>query len=159
MTSLEICLLQWETYNRRMQKVLDELKESQYHKPIVPGGNTPSWLMGHLVDTDDKLLELFGIRQRLFPDLSTIYHHERGTNQTGHLEKAILIERWKKILEELNNAFRTMNEAQWMGRHQAVSEEDFKKEPHRNKLNVMLSRVGHKASHLGQIAMLTNGEA
>ena len=32
-----------------------------------------------------------------------------------------------------------------------VSEEDFKKEPHRNKLNVMLSRVTHKASHLGQI--------
>lgn len=158
MTTLQICLLQWDTYNKRMQKVLDGITESNFNKSIVPGGNSPSWLMGHLVDTDDRLLELFGIRQRLFPDLSTIYHHERGSNQSGHLSKAELTERWKKILAELDRAFQAMSEAEWMGRHQAVTEEDFKKEPHRNKLNVMLSRVGHKASHLGQIAMLGNGE-
>ena len=46
-----------------------------------------------------------------------------------------------------------MTEADWHGRHMAVTEEDFLKEPHRNKLNVMLGRVGHKASHLGQIAL------
>ena len=46
-----------------------------------------------------------------------------------------------------------MSESDWHSKHTAVSEEDFKKEPHRNKLNVMLSRVTHKASHLGQMAM------
>jgi hypothetical protein len=158
MTTLQISLLQWDAYNKRMQKVLDGLTESNFNKPIVPGGNSPSWLMGHLADTDDKLLELFGIRKRLFPELSTIYHHERGTNQSGHLSKAELNDRWKKIVAELDRAFQSMSEADWMGRHEAVTEEDFKKEPHRNKLNVMLSRVTHKASHLGQIAMLSSGE-
>jgi uncharacterized damage-inducible protein DinB len=153
MTTLEICLLQWDTYNNRMQKVLDNITEENFNKPVTAGANSPSWILGHLADTDDKLLELFGIRKRLFPELEKIYHHERGSNQSGHLKKTELITKWRSILAELNLAFKAMSESDWHGRHQAVSEEDFKKEPHRNKLNVMLSRVAHKASHLGQVAM------
>lgn len=154
MTTLDICLLQWNTYNRMMQKSFDSLTDENYFKQIVPNGNSPSWIMGHLVDTDDRLLDLFGIRQRMFPELSTIYHHERGTNQGNHLSKDQLIEKWKAISTELERAFKSWSEADWLSRHTAVSEEDFKKEPHRNRLNVMLSRVEHKASHLGQVAML-----
>ena len=154
MTPIEICLLQWTTYNTRMQKMLDGISTQGFSTAIVPNGNSPSWLFGHLVDTDDKLLDLFGIRSRLFPELEKIYHHERGANQSGHLSKEELIAKWKAISTELEGAFKSWGEKEWMGRHNAVSEEDFKKEPHRNKLNVMLSRVEHKASHLGQIAML-----
>lgn len=154
MNTLSICLLQWDTYNKRMQKALDTLSDENFHKPVVAGGNTPSWIFGHLVDTDDALLELFGIRARLYPDLKTIYHHEKGSNQSGHLSKSELIKRWNEISAELDKAFKGWSEAEWLNRHTAVSEEDFKKEPHRNKLNVMLSRVSHKASHLGQVAML-----
>jgi hypothetical protein len=41
------------------------------------------------VEADDALLELPGIGKRLFPGLSKIYHHERGTNQqvTLHTKK------------------------------------------------------------------------
>lgn len=154
MNATEICLLQWEAYNKRTQKVLDALNNENYFKPIVDGGNSPSWIMGHLADTDDKLLELFGIGKRMFPEMEKIYHHERGANQTGHLSKEELNTKWKAILAELDKAFKAMSESDWLGRHQAVSEEDFKKEPQRNKLNVMLSRVSHKASHLGQVAMM-----
>jgi uncharacterized damage-inducible protein DinB len=154
MTTLDICLLQWDAYNRSMLKVLETISEEDFHKPIVPGGNSPSWLLGHLADTDDALFELFGIRNRMFPDLAKIYHHERGTNLSGHLTKEELSSRWKAILNELDSAFKKMNESDWLARHMVVSEEDFKKQPHRNKLNVLLSRVTHKASHLGQIALL-----
>jgi uncharacterized damage-inducible protein DinB len=154
MTPIDICLLQWETYNRRTLKVIESLTDQNFNTPIVPNGNSASWLLGHLADTDDKLLELFGIRSRMYPELEKIYHHERTTNQTGHLSKADLITKWKAISVELDRAFKSWSESDWLGRHTAVTEEDFKKEPHRNKLNVMLSRVEHKASHLGQIAML-----
>jgi uncharacterized damage-inducible protein DinB len=153
MTTLEICLLQWDVYNRRMQKAFETISDENFNKPIVNGGNSPSWLLGHLADTDDALLELFGIRSRMFPELAKIYHHERGANQTGHLSKEELNTKWKAIVAELDRTFKSMSESDWHGRHMAVSEEDFKKEPHRNKLNVMLSRVTHKASHLGQIDM------
>jgi uncharacterized damage-inducible protein DinB len=154
MNALDISLLQWDIYNKRMLKALETISDENFVKPIVAGGNNPSWLFGHLVDTDDALLELSGIRKRLYPDLKTIYNHERGSNQSGHLTRQELTKRWTEISAELDKAFKSWSEAQWLDRHTAVSEEDFKKEPHRNKLNVMLSRVEHKASHLGQIAML-----
>ncbi|MBI1769946.1 MAG: DinB family protein [Bacteroidetes bacterium] len=153
MTTLDICLLQWNTYNTRMQKVFETISDENFNKPITSNGNSPSWIMGHLADTDDALLELFGIGSRKHPELKTIYHHEKGTNQTGHLSKSDLMNKWKSITGELDKAFKSWSESDWLSRHTAVSEEDFKKEPHRNKLNVMLSRVGHRASHLGQIAM------
>ena len=154
MTTLDICLIQWKTYVARTQKVIDNISEENFTKAIVPGGNSPSWVLGHLADADDALLELFGIGKRLYPELKTIYHHERGTNQSGHLSKADLDKKWKEISAALDAAFKSWSEQEWLSRHTAVSEEDFKKEPHRNRLNVMLSRVAHKASHLGQIAML-----
>lgn len=153
MTPIEICLLQWTTYNMRMQKIIDSIGEQNFNSPVSPNGNSPSWLFGHLADTDDKLLELFGIRSRLYPELEKIYHHERGINQTGHLSKQDLNAKWKAISAELDRAFKSWSESDWMSKHTAVTEDDFKKEPHRNRLNVMLSRVGHKASHLGQVAM------
>jgi len=153
MTTLDICLIQWDTYNRNMQKVFDSISEESFDRPIVPGSNSPSWLLGHLADTDDALLELFGIGKRMFPELAKIYHHERDTNQTDHLSKEELNTKWKAIVNELDTTFKAMSENDWLSRHTVVSEEDFKKQPHRNKLNVMLSRVTHKASHLGQIAM------
>ncbi len=153
MTALDICLLQWDTYNRRMQQVLETISDEDFHKPVVVGGNSPSWLLGHLVDTDDALFELFGIRKRMYPDLAKIYHHERGTNQSGHLIKQELSFQWNAIVEELNRVIKSYSEKDWLSRHTVVSEEDFMKEPHRNKLNVMLTRVTHKASHLGQIAL------
>jgi DinB superfamily len=153
MTTIEICLLQWDALNRRMLKMLEATSDKNFNTPIVPGGNSPSWLYGHLADTDDLLLELFGIRQRLHTELSKVYHHDRATNQNNHWSKDELMTKWKDIVAELDKTFKAMSEADWHARHRAVSEEDFKKEPHRNKLNVMLSRVTHKASHLGQVAM------
>ena len=153
MTTLQIALLQWDVSNKRMLKVLETINDEKFFTPIVPNGNSPSWLLGHLADTDDLLLELFGIRPRIFPELGKIYHHTKGANQSGHLSKNELLAQWKQIVAALDEAFKKMSEQEWLSRHMAVSEEDFVKEPDRNKLNVMLSRVTHKASHLGQIAM------
>lgn len=154
MTALDICLFQWDAYNKLMTKALETVSEENYAHPVVPGGNSPSWLLGHLADTDDALLPLLGIGERIHPELKTIYHHERGSNQSGHLPKTELLRRWKETAAALDTAFRSWSESDWLSRHTQVSEEDFKKAPQRNRLNVMLSRVAHKASHLGQIALV-----
>jgi hypothetical protein len=54
----------------------------------------------------------------------------------------------------LQEHFDTLSTEQWFQRHTAVSEVDFEKEPHRNKLNVLLSRTSHIAYHLGQLVLL-----
>ncbi|MEQ8302914.1 MAG: DinB family protein [Cyclobacteriaceae bacterium] len=153
MTVLDICLLQWTANNKRTFKILEDLEDKKFNVPIVPGGNSPSWIMGHLADTDDRLFELLGIGDRKYPELGTIYHHEKGSNQTGHLSKTELLKKWTHIVAELDKAFSSWSEAEWLGRHTAVSEEDFAQQPQRNRLNVMLGRVSHKTSHLGQLSM------
>ena len=42
-----------------VQKALDSISDENLHKLIVANGNSPSRIFGHLVDTDDGLLELF----------------------------------------------------------------------------------------------------
>ena len=45
---------------------------------------------------------------------------------------------------------------EWFTRHANITEADFPKEPHRNRLNVLLSRTNHLAYHRGQMVLLTN---
>jgi hypothetical protein len=47
-----------------------------------------------------------------------------------------------------------MDSKTWFERHTSVSEEDFLKEPHRNKLNVLLNRTNHQSYHFGQMILL-----
>ena len=41
-------------------------------------------------------------------------------------------------------------ESEWLQKHTSVSEEDFLREPHRNRFTILLGRTGHVAYHLGQ---------
>ena len=41
----------------------------------------------------------------------------------------------------------------WLERHAAVSEEDFAKDPSRNRFAVLLSRTNHLSYHLGQAVL------
>jgi hypothetical protein len=63
---------------------------------------------------------------------------------------------WKKINEVLRTKFLEAPADEWFRRHASVSESDFQKEPHRNKLNVVLNRTNHLDYHLGQLVFLKN---
>lgn len=54
----------------------------------------------------------------------------------------------------LQEKFDNMTSEQWFEKHTAVSEEDFAKEPHRNKLNIIITRTSHLQYHTGQIVLL-----
>ena len=54
----------------------------------------------------------------------------------------------------LTNRFNTMQPGEWFEKHNSISAEDFAKEPHRNKLNVIITRSVHQGYHLGQMAYL-----
>jgi len=46
---------------------------------------------------------------------------------------------------------------EWFAKHSAVSAEDFAKEPHRNKLNILVNRTNHHSYHLGQTRLSLKG--
>ena len=46
-----------------------------------------------------------------------------------------------------------MSWSDWVQRHSAVSEEDFAKDPSRNRFAILLSRTNHLSYHLGQAVL------
>jgi hypothetical protein len=63
---------------------------------------------------------------------------------------------WNETNARLNEHFKNLQTTDWFKKHTAVSEEDFAKEPHRNRLNVVLGRTTHLSNHLGQMLLLKN---
>ncbi|MBC7554999.1 MAG: hypothetical protein H7257_13600 [Taibaiella sp.] len=47
-----------------------------------------------------------------------------------------------------------MGAEDWFLKHNSVSAEDFVNEPHRNKLNILLTRTTHLSYHLGQFILI-----
>ena len=52
-----------------------------------------------------------------------------------------------------NDGFAKFSPSDWTKRHTAVSEEDFEREPHRNRFAVLVRRTAHLAYHVGQATL------
>jgi hypothetical protein len=51
-----------------------------------------------------------------------------------------------------------MSSNDWARRHSSVSEEDFAKDPSRNRFAVLLGRTNHLSYHLGQAVLALKSE-
>jgi hypothetical protein len=57
---------------------------------------------------------------------------------------------WQEIHQKLWDGISKFSAADWAQRHTAVSEEDFEREPHRNRFTVLLGRTAHLAITWGR---------
>jgi len=57
---------------------------------------------------------------------------------------------WQETSQTLWTSFTKLSVTEWLQKHSAVSEEDFLREPHRNRFTVVLGRTAHIAYHVGQ---------
>jgi len=60
---------------------------------------------------------------------------------------------WDEINKKLWEGYSEFSAEDWAGRHTAISEEDFEREPHRNRFTVLLGRTVHLAYHVGQATL------
>ena len=100
------------------------------------------------------MLPLLGFGAKLHPELEAVFL--TNPDKAG-LEKPspdTLKSYWKEINAKLLQHIHEMKTADWFTRHNAVSEEDFAKEPNRNKLNILINRTNHQSYHIGQLTYL-----
>jgi hypothetical protein len=151
---IKMVISAWDTQNSRVTKIIDSLSDAQLHADTAPGRNSGFYLIGHLIAVNDALLPLLGWGDRLYAQLDAPF--VKNPDKSG-LEVPTLAELktyWKQVNEKLSAAILTMKPDDWFTKHTAVSNEDFAKEPHRNKLNIIINRTNHTSNHLGQLNYL-----
>jgi hypothetical protein len=145
----------WNGSIVNFDKFLNSLTNEQLQKEIAPGKNRGTYLLGHLIAVHDDMLRLLDMGEKMYPELQEPFI-KLADNATSQVPTASELRAfWKKQCEVLNEKFEKMMPEQWFEKHEAVSEEDFSKEPHRNKLNIIITRTSHLQYHTGQLVLLT----
>jgi hypothetical protein len=152
--AIHMAITAWQIQNSRMDKLLTDFSDEQLMGDIAPGKNSGVYLLGHLIAVNENLFPLFGLGPRIYPQYDDLFL--KSPDKSGRPFPALkeLRAQWQETNSRLTQHFERMSAEDWFAKHTAVSEEDFKKEPHRNKLNVLLNRTAHQAYHLGQLMLL-----
>ena len=151
---LKMALDAWNIQIDRTTKLIESLSDEELQREVSPGRNTGIYLVGHLTAVHDALFPLMRFGERLYADLDEVF--VKNPDKSGLPKPPVneLRARWNRVNRALADHFNSLSIEEWFERHAAVNETDFEREPHRNRLNVVLNRTGHLANHLGQLTFL-----
>lgn len=153
-TTVKMLLDRWNGSVKNVNTLLDQLSDEQLQKEIAPGKNRGIYVLGHLIAVHDDMLVLMDMGDKLYPELREPFLASADKVVTDLPAANTLRAYWTKQCEAMNQKFASLQPEDWFAKHTAVSAEDFSKEPHRNKLNILLTRTTHLAYHTGQLVLL-----
>lgn len=151
---LKMALDAWRTQVDRTNKLVNSLSDEELQREVAPSRNTGVYLLGHLTAIHDALFSLMRFGERRYTAYDEIFVDSPDNSGLTKPSPNELRTAWNDVNEKLDTYFDELTEEEWFERHAAISETDFEKEPHRNRLNVVLNRTSHLANHLGQLTFL-----
>jgi hypothetical protein len=143
----------WKAQIDRADKLLGTLSSEQVLREIAPGRNRLLYLWGHLTAIHDAMLPLLGLGKRLYLEFDVAFVINPDKSQTATPSHEEVRRAWIAVNGELAKGFEGMSRSDWLQRHSAVSEEEFAKDPSRNRFSILLSRTNHLSYHLGQLVL------
>ncbi len=146
-------LFSWEQSLSQASAFFSNLTDEEFLRPIAPGKNRIIYLLGHLTAVHDRMMPLLGTGERQYPHLDETFITSPDNPAITMPSPNDLRHAWTTVNNELTRHLRDWTPEEWLQRHTAVSEEDFAKEPHRNRLSVVLSRTRHVGYHMGQLIL------
>jgi uncharacterized damage-inducible protein DinB len=153
MSFVDSALRAWKSNVERADKLFGALSTEQLEKEVAPEKNRLIYLWGHLAAVNDGLLPLLGIGERLHPEFDVMFLSNPDKSIQLMVSGQSLKGAWQEINQKLWDGFLKFSASDWVQRHTAVSEADFKREPHRNRFTVLLGRTAHLTYHLGQATL------
>ncbi len=150
-----VALKAWKQNVDRGTKFFSGLTEEQLLKEVAPGKNRLIYLWGHLTAINDAMIPLLGFGERLHPELDATFITAPDKSLPQIPSGAEVKRCWDEINDKLQQGFNSLPTEQWLERHTAVSEEDFAREPHRNRFAILLGRTNHLAYHFAQAVLAT----
>jgi hypothetical protein len=153
-TFVKMTLDRWNASIKNVDDMLTNLTDETLQKEIAPGKNRGIYLLGHLIAVHDDMLLLLDMGEKMYPELNEPFLKSADKTISQLPTVSALRTFWAKQCEVLKQKFDSLKPAEWFEKHTAVSAEDFPKEPHRNKLNIIITRTSHLQYHLGQLQLL-----
>jgi hypothetical protein len=147
---IDSALRNWRSNVDRTGKFFGNLSQEQLLQEVAPGKNRVIYLWGHLTAFNDALIPLLGFGARIHPELDLMFVSNPDRTVPTILLGEDLKIIWQETSQILWTGFSKLSVADWLQKHGAVSEEDFLREPHRNRFTILLARTAHIAYHLGQ---------
>ena len=144
----------WKQIVNRLNERFLPLDEEQLAKQVAPNKNRLFYLLGHLTAVHDRMLPLLGIGERLHPELDKAYITHPDRTIADPLSASDLKQAWSAVNAAITSGVEKFSLDNWLKKHTAVSDDDFLKDPTRNRLAVFLSRTNHASFHTGQIALV-----
>jgi hypothetical protein len=151
---LAVALNAWKQNIERAGKVFSTRSTADLQKEVAPGKNRLIYLWGHLTAVHDAMLPLLGLGPRLHPELDVPFITKPDKSVPDLPSAEEVKTAWEEVNGKLASEFAKLSPADWLQKHSAVSDEDFAKDPSRNRFAVLLSRTNHLAFHIGQTALL-----
>ena len=147
---IDSALRNWQSTIDRTGKLFGSLSQEQLLQEVAPRKNRLIYLWGHLTAFNDALIPLLGFGSRTYPELDLMFVSNPDRTVPTILSGGDLKIIWQETNQILWTGFSKLSVADWLQKHGAVSEEDFVREPHRNRFTVLLGRTTHIAHHVGQ---------
>jgi hypothetical protein len=151
---VKMALSAWETHIGRASELLNSLSDEQLLNEIAPNRNSGIYLIGHLIAIHDAMNDILGLGKRSHLELDEAFVQNPDHSGFDMPAVSVLKKYWNDVHQKLGDALKQLSPDEWFKRHTHMTEEDFAKEPHRNKLNVLINRTNHLAYHLGQLRLL-----
>src|SRR6476620_3621284 len=129
----------WNQKVNQLNKLFGELSDEQLERQVAPGKNTGVYLLGHLAAISNRMIPLLGLGNEVNPALYDTFVEKSEKEITDRPSVKELRKDWDEINAKLSGIFNGVAPHDWFKKHNSVSEEDFAKQPHRNKLNVIIN--------------------
>jgi hypothetical protein len=151
---VKMALNAWELNLKRATATFEGFTVEQLFEEVSPGKNRVIYLFGHLIAVHDMMLPLLGFGERKYPHLDEAFISNPDKVIKDLPSAEDLKTYWNNINEILAGHFNNLSAAEWFQKHTMITDEDFIKEPHRNRLSVLITRTNHLSYHLGQVILV-----
>jgi len=153
---VKMVLDSWRVRIKQTDGLLNQLSDEQLLCEVAPGKNRGIYLIGHLITAHDQMFRIIGLGEHMFPEYINIFDKNPDKAFSVIPFVSEIRKSWKKVNLELGKHFELMPTEEWLQPHALVSPYDFEKQPHRNKLSIVLFHSHHLSNHLGQLILLKN---
>lgn len=146
-------LKSWKMVIARLDDFAATAQDETLERRVAPGKNRVRYVLGHLAVAHDRMLPMLGLGERIHSELDAAYFASPDGAVPDPISASELRDTLVEVHGKLISAFETFKPQDWLQKHSAVSDEDFAKDPSRNRLAILLSRTNHASFHLGQIVL------